>query len=132
MEGGHVVDIAITLILLAVGLLNFFPVIGVAGAARLETLYGPPIEGPDMAILMRHRALLFGLVGAFIILAAFEPSLRVLAFAAGFVSMLGFVALARAEGVTRDRIRKIVTADIVGSAALLVAVALHVLDSYGI
>ena len=54
-------SIAISAILLLVGLLNFYPVIGAAGAARLSALYGLPIEKPDMAILMRHRALLFGL-----------------------------------------------------------------------
>ncbi|MDR3499456.1 MAG: hypothetical protein P4L72_09540 [Parvibaculum sp.] len=122
-------SIAIAAILLLVGLLNFYPVIGAVGAARLAALYGLPIEGPDLAILMRHRALLFGLVGAFIVSAAFAPGLRVPAFIAGFVSMGGFIWIARSEGTYGRHIRKVVIADIAGSAALLVAAALHVLET---
>jgi hypothetical protein len=122
-------SIAIAAILLLVGLLNFYPVIGAVGAVRLTALYGLPIEGPDLAILMRHRALLFGLVGAFIVSAAFAPGLRAPAFIAGFVSMGGFIWIARSEGTYGRHIRKVVIADIAGSAALLVAAALHVLET---
>jgi hypothetical protein len=39
--------------------------------------------------------------------------------------MLGFVALAWAEGGYRSRIARVVRADIVGSLALLAALGLH-------
>jgi hypothetical protein len=34
------------------------------GAARLEGLYGVALAGDDLLLLMRHRAVLLGLVGA--------------------------------------------------------------------
>ena len=118
-------NIAITLIMLLVGYINFYPLIGIVSVARLQKLYGPPIESADLAILMRHRALLFGLVGGFIIYAAFTPELRGLAFVASFVSMLGFVAIARLVGDYRARVAKVVRIDIVASALLAVALGLH-------
>jgi hypothetical protein len=120
-----VMNIAIGVILLLVGFINFYPLIGIQGPARLKALCGPPIEGADLVILMRHRALLFGLIGGFMMAAAFVPVWRNLAFAAGFISMLGFVALAWAEGGYRSRIARVVRADIVGSLALLAALGLH-------
>tara|TARA_R110002074_G_scaffold48777_4_gene124670 strand:+ start:505 stop:879 length:375 start_codon:yes stop_codon:yes gene_type:complete len=118
-------NIAIASILLLVGFLNFYPLIGLQGSARLAALYGLPVDGADLAILMRHRALMFGLVGGFIMSAAFVPEWRGLAFAVGFISMLGFVALAWAEGGYNGFVAKVVMADIVGSLALLVALVLH-------
>jgi hypothetical protein len=121
-------NIAITLIMLLVGYINFHPLIGIVSVARLKVLYGPPIESPDLAILMRHRALLFGLIGSFIIYAAFTLDLRGLAFVAGFVSMLGFVVIARLVGGYRARVAKVVRIDLVASALLAVALVLHLVQ----
>ncbi|MDO8288754.1 MAG: hypothetical protein Q7T44_06000 [Parvibaculum sp.] len=118
-------DIAITLIMLVVGYINFHPLIGIVSVARLQALYGPPIEGADMAILMRHRALLFGILGGFIMYAAFVPELRVLAFVAGFTNMLGFVVIARLVGGYRSRVARVERIDMVASALLAVALVLH-------
>jgi len=118
-------EIAIKILLLLAGLMNFIPVAGVLGPGRLRALYGVPMEEPNLIILMRHRALLFGLVGAFMMVAAFCPDLQVLAIVAGLVSMLGFVVLARATGGANAQLRKVVWVDIVASAGLIIALVLH-------
>ena len=52
-------------LLAAAGLINLAPAIGVLSAARIERLYGLSVSGqPDLEILLRHRAALFGLLGA--------------------------------------------------------------------
>ena len=48
-------------------------VVGVLGAERLNQLYGIDASEPNLAVLMRHRAVLFGLLGGFFVLAAFKP-----------------------------------------------------------
>ena len=58
-----------TLLALA-GALHLPPVIGVLGVGSIERLYGVTIGEPAMAILMRHRAILFGLLGTLLIVAA--------------------------------------------------------------
>lgn len=107
------------------GIVNFLPVVGVLSASRVGALYGLTVEGPDLAILMRHRAVLFAIVGSLLIAAAFEPQLRTVAIVAGLVSMVSFIVLAFAEGGYNRNIATVVRVDIVASMLLHVAAVLH-------
>ena len=115
----------IKILLLLAGLMNLLPVAGVLGTERLRALYGVSLEDPNLIVMMRHRALLFGLLGAFLMAAAFSQDLRLPAIAAGLVSMLGFVALARAAAGVNAQLRKVMWVDIVASAGLVIALVLH-------
>lgn len=106
------------------GLINFLPVMGVQSAGRLEALYGVAIDDPSLEVLMRHRAILFGLVGGFMIFAAFVPRLQWIAVVAGLVSMASFIFLTRIAGEGASLFPSIVRADLVGSALLVGAAAL--------
>lgn len=119
-------EITIVVILLGTGLVNGLPFVGVAGAGWLGRLYGVPIADPDLLVLMRHRALLLGLLGAALVAAAFVPALRLPAMIAGLVSMLAFVDLARAPSGRKVRTTAVV--DVGLSAALAVALVLHLLS----
>ena len=59
----------ISAMLAAVGIIHLLPLSGVLGAERLAVLYGMSFNEPNLAILMRHRAVLFGMLGAFLWLA---------------------------------------------------------------
>ena len=85
---------------LVAAIINFLPVMGVIGAPQLERMYGVAVQGPDLAVLMRHRAILFGIVGALLAAAAFVPSLRWTAFFAGMLSMVSFLVFQALEGGT--------------------------------
>ena len=106
--------------LLLAGLINFYPVVGVISVEQLVKLYDIPLADPDQIILLRHRAILFGLLGAFIIYSAFRNSFQVMACIAGLVSMISFIVIAYAVGDFGDAFNKIIVADIVGSIALVV------------
>jgi hypothetical protein len=112
-----------TLIVLA-GLLNLLPVSGVLSSQRLQSLYGVALQDPNVVILMRHRAILFGVVGCLLIASAFHPPLRPAGYAAGFVSMLSFVLIAWLVGSYNPELRRVVVVDLVASAALLGALLL--------
>lgn len=77
---------------------------------------------------MRHRAVLFGLLGLFLVYAAFQPSLQPLAIIAGLVSVVSFIAIAWSVGGYNDSVRKVVIADIIAIVALIVAGAIHVVS----
>ena len=77
---------------------------------------------------MRHRAVLFGLLGAFLILAAFQPTLQPMAFLAGFISVLSFIGLAWSVGGYNGSVRKVVIADMVAAVCLAAALLLYLLS----
>jgi len=111
-------------LLIIVGIIHLLPLSGVLGPARLAALYGQDFSNPDLQILMRHRAVLFGLLGALLIAAAFLPALRPLALIGGWISVLSFLALAFEVGGFGGAIRRVVIADIVAAVCLLGATAL--------
>ena len=108
-----------TTLLLVAGIINLIPLVGVLSTEQLVRLYEVPLQSNDLIILMRHRAVLFGLLGAFILYSIVRPGLQQLACIAGLVSMLSFVLLAYAVGDFGQPMSKIIVADIIGSVALL-------------
>jgi hypothetical protein len=112
-------------LLVFVGLVNFLPVTGVLSAEILADAYGLPAPTGDLLVLLRHRALLFGIVGAFIIVAAFRRHLQPAAMLAGFVSMLGFVVLTLASGDYGAELRRVAIIDMIALPALVIAAVLR-------
>lgn len=110
-----------SLMLLLVAFVHLMPLVGVLGPARLQALYGLPIEGPDLAILMRHRAVLFGLLGLYQAWAVFHPEHRSAAFIAGIASLGAFLALVVSTPGHNAHLAKVATIDVV---ALVLAIVL--------
>lgn len=90
-------------------------------------LYGIRVEDPNLEILLRHRAVLFGLLATFLGYAAFHRPLHALALVAGAVSVLTFLALALSVGRYNTSLATIVKADVLAAALLAVAGAAHLL-----
>jgi hypothetical protein len=116
----------ISAMLVIVGVIHLLPLSGVLGGERLALLYGLPFAEPNLAILMRHRAVLFGLVALLMLAAAFRPMLVPAAFIAGFVSVTSFLWLAWSVGGYNAQIARVVVVDLVALACLLTGVAAHV------
>jgi len=111
--------------LVVAGLIHLPPLSGVLGADRLVALYGIVVDDPNLAILMRHRAVLLALVGAFLLVAAFVPVLQLAAFLVGFASVLSFLWLAWSSGGYNAAVTRVVAADVVALVSLVIgAVAL--------
>lgn len=102
-----------------VGIVNLAPVTGVLSVHRLQVLYGVELTDPNLVILLRHRAVLFGIVGALLVAAAFHAPLRSLALAAGLVSMLSFVLVAYLVGDFNAELHRVVLIDGVASVLLV-------------
>ena len=107
--------------LIAVGGIHLLPLSGVLGGTRLNALYGLAFDEPNLAILMRHRAVLFGLLGAFQVYAAFRPAFQTAALVSGLVSVASFLWIAAAVGNYNDRIGRVFAADVVALLCLAVA-----------
>ena len=115
----------ITGLLLVVAVIHLLPISGFFGSDRLSALYGVDITNSNLQILMRHRAVLFGILGAFFAYSAFKPHLQPIAFIAAFVSLVSFFFLSFSVGEFNEAIRKVVIADVVASICLGLAVILY-------
>ncbi|MCG8408928.1 MAG: hypothetical protein MI923_27295 [Phycisphaerales bacterium] len=112
--------------MLIVAIIHLLPISGALGVERLNALYGTPITDPNLEVLMRHRAVMFGILGAYFAYAAFVPLHQPAAFLAAFVSVGSFFYLVYAVGGTNDALRTVVIADVVAAVALVIAIALCV------
>jgi hypothetical protein len=116
----------VTVVLLAVAAIHALPVVGVLGAARLESLYGLPVRSPDLEILLRHRAVLFGILAAGLAVAALRPVWHGPALVVGTASVVSFLALALSVGGYGSAIATVVRADLVALALLVAGGVAHV------
>lgn len=119
----------ITIALLLVSIIHLIPVSGVLGAERLTALYGLSFDESNLAILMQHRAVLFGLLGLFIGYAAFNRAYQPLAFIAGFISVFSFLLISWTSGNYNQAIQKVVIADWVALVFLVVAFVCYLLTN---
>jgi hypothetical protein len=109
-------------VLALVALIHLLPLPGLLGAEALIRLYGIPVEGADLSLLLRHRAVLFGLLGAGLMASVFLPSWRPAAYLAAFVSVGSFLVLAALETPTGAAITRVVIADMIALGLLVLGV----------
>jgi hypothetical protein len=119
------IDNVIAGLILVVAAIHLVPITGLFGAERLSALYGIEVTDTNLEILMRHRAVLFGILGTFFAYAAFVPAVQPLAFIAASASLSSFFYLAFTVGDYGPPIRKIVIGDLVAAVCLLAAIALY-------
>lgn len=115
----------ISAMLVIVGIIHLLPVSGVMGSERLAALYGMSFSEPNLAILMRHRAVLFGLLGLFFLFSAAKPALQPFAIGAGFISVVSFLWLAWSVGGYNAQIGRVFTVDVVALVCLVIGAAAY-------
>lgn len=115
-------------LLMLAGIIHLIPVSGLLGVNQLAALYDITLTDRNLYILMRHRAVLFAILGLFLLYAAFSPSLQPLAIIVGLVSVLSFIAIAWAVGDYNAALRKVVIADVIAAVALVIASAMLVVS----
>ncbi|CAA9430671.1 MAG: hypothetical protein AVDCRST_MAG74-3674 [uncultured Pyrinomonadaceae bacterium] len=112
-------------ILFIVGTINLLPVIVFFDATKTVKLYGLPIEGESLMILMRHRAVLLGLVGLALIASAVKPEFRILAIALALISKFAFVFLTFTQSNYTAEVRQVALIDVGAIVLLIAALIIH-------
>lgn len=120
----------IALIVVA-GLINFYPIVGILSSEMLFNLYKIDSISNDLIILLKHRAILFGLLGGFIIYSAFKPELQIWGIILGLVSMVSFIIIALFTGSYGVGIQKIIIADVIALVSLVISLVLRFLIKSG-
>ena len=114
-----------SLLFLIAGAINFIPISGAVSGEQLDKLYQIGVVSPDVGLLLRHRAFLFGIVGSIIIVAAFVPSLRLVATISGLVSMVSFIVFVFATKNSNPNLIQIAWIDVGATLVLLLGFAVH-------
>jgi hypothetical protein len=109
--------------LAAAGLVHLLPAFGLLGSEALARLYGLRIEEPGLLLLMRHRALLFGLLGGALLAASLRPAWQGPALLAALVAVGGFLLLAGAPSALAPALQRVFWID-AGLFGLLLLAAL--------
>ena len=118
-------------LILVIAVIHLLPLSGFFGVERIAALYDIKIDDANVEILMRHRAILFGILGVFFVYAAFTPAVQPLAFVAAFISLASFFFLSFSVGDFNAAIRKVVVADVIASGALGAAILLYFINRGG-
>ena len=125
------IDRALSAALVAAGLVHLIPAIGALGAGALERVYGVAPADPTLLLLLRHRAVLFGVLGAFMMAGAFAEPLRWWSVGVALLSMCSFVALAWADPGLGAPLVRVLRIDLGLTAILVVTSALHLATAAG-
>lgn len=116
--------------LVIVGIIHLLPLPGAFGADRLTRLYGLALTDTSLVLLMRHRAVLFGMLGLFLLFAAFRPSVQPMALTAGFISIVSFLWLAWPAGAHNAQIARVFDADVFALGCLLLAAGAYLFTAF--
>ncbi len=120
----------VSAMLLVIAVIHLLPLVGVAGGQRLSSLYAIEVATTDLEILLRHRAVLFGLLGALCAYGAFTPAYQPIAFVAAAASIISFLVLAKIVGDYNAAINRVVVADWVAFVSLAIAVSSYAARPY--
>ncbi|MEL6193419.1 MAG: hypothetical protein AAFR66_15275 [Bacteroidota bacterium] len=106
--------------LLIAGIINSLPSILAFLPQKISDSYGIEIVDVNHELLLRHRAILFGIIGGIMIFSAISKKYYTLAVAIGMISMLSFVLLfLLMKGEVNPELRKVMYVDLIGIAVLL-------------
>ncbi|HET8994348.1 MULTISPECIES: hypothetical protein [unclassified Rhodococcus (in: high G+C Gram-positive bacteria)] len=113
-----------SVLMAGVGVAHLVPATAVLSRRRIEELYGITVADPDVELLLRHRALFFGLVGVALIGSAARPRYRPPALLSGAVGLGSFVGLAYSIDGSSSALVRVARVDIGLLVALAAAAAL--------
>ena len=126
MSIGVKMKILVSSLLLIVAAIHFLPVAGVLGADSLTKLYGITISDSNTELLLRHRAVLFSIVGLLLLLSVFRSNYQPVAIWIGLISIVSFLLLTwSTEGLTPE-ISRVVKIDWIALVLLFVAGAINI------
>jgi hypothetical protein len=109
------------------------PVFGVLGSNSLAKLYGTQVYDKNVLLMLRHRAVLFGIVGSILSVSVLHEPTRNIGYFVGLSSMSSYLALALLETDSlTDKIQRVFWIDLVGTIWLgSAAIVSHLMSSKG-
>jgi hypothetical protein len=86
-------ELILRISLLLSGIINFLPSILAFIPSKFSKSYGIEIENRNIELLLRHRAVLFFIIGGLMIYSSIMKKYYEIAVTVGFISMISFIIL---------------------------------------
>ncbi len=112
-------------ILIVVGIINILPIMVFFDSSKTVKLYGFPLEGESLTLLMRHRGVLLSLVGIALLTAAFKSEYVIFAVGLALISKFAFIFLTFTSANITSEVQKVALIDVGSVVLLLIALTLH-------
>ena len=114
-------ELVFRICLFITGVINFLPSLFALLPEKIATSYGVEVPNANYELLLRHRAVLFGIVGGLMIYSAISKNNYDLSVLIGMVSMVSFVILYfLSKGEINAELNKVFKADLVGIGVLAI------------
>jgi len=115
----------VTAMLVIAAIIHLLPLSGVLSGERLSILYGISFDENNIEILMRHRAVLFGLLGALLLYTAFNVQYQLIGLMVGLVSVVSFLLIAKSVGDYNAELSRVFLADLVALVCLVIGLVVY-------
>jgi hypothetical protein len=119
--------IIVSSVLFIVAVIHLLPVVRVLGSDSLTRLYGITVSESNTEILLRHRAVLFAIIGLFLLISVFKSDYQPIAISIGLISVASFLMLTWSIEGLNSEISRVVKFDWVALVLLIVAGVIHIL-----
>ena len=120
--------IVMSSLLFIVSVIHLLPLIGVLGSDSLTRLYGISVSDSNTEILLRHRAVLFAIIGLFLLLSVFKSDYQPIAICMGLISVVSFLLLTWLIDGLNSEISRVAKVDWIALVLLIVAGVANILN----
>ncbi len=116
------------LILFVCGIVNFIPGLLVFFPSKLYSSYGISKSEANLELLLRHRAVMLGLIGICMIFSSITLEYILLSTTIGLVSMISFIILyfPNKDNINKQ-LTKVMKIDLIASLFLFIAFLFYIL-----
>ena len=108
------------------GVINFIPSLLAFWSDKIQSSYGIEVPDANYELLLRHRAVMLGIIGGVMIFSAISKKYYSLSVIIGLISMVSFIILCfLIDGNINAELQKVMKIDIVAILILLVGYGLY-------
>jgi len=119
-------ELVFRICLFIAGIINVLPSILAFLPNKISASYGIEIPDSNHELLLRHRAILFGIIGGLMIYSAISKKHYSMAVLIGLISMVSFIILSKlTNGAINSELHKVMKIDIIGIIILLIGFGLY-------
>ena len=118
-------ELVFRIILFISGIVNILPFFLTFLPEKISKSYGIQVLDMNYELLLRHRAVLFGIIGGILIFSSLTKKYYDLSTMVGLVSMVSFIILYFLIGNINMELKKIMLIDVVASLTLFVGALLY-------